>query len=1141
MRIGIKLLLFFIVFMFLSNVVYADELISQPTHDDRVECMIFLCTGSRWQSFTPSFSGYVDFFNFYGSNNVPLYATIYNNATLIQLGDTKINSTFNTDTDINFTDFGTILLSAGVVYRVTVNYTNAGILVYHTNDLNPYSGGMFSWTGDTDLRFNISLTTNPPSNNLPTVPQISFPINNSRHYNNSINLTWTTSTDADGDSITYDFWLSSQPDFSNTINRTNYSNNWTGNIATTDGVTYYGKVRSYDGYNHSNWSDAVHTQSAINLINGSWINLTSPFFATSGNIIITSTTGTSPIKYNNISNGTRQRTIKLNISTSSGTDNTSWVYSPEYIFNPLNGTHWNTNIRITSNNITELPFYFLKSSIQNNTAKILIRLTENGTVKLDGTGTNYTLNNSYNCELVAATDGFCEIFPSSSLNVSKWSENTEYATISNNKLIWDGVSGTGTDYIRSIKTFTPDMYLYWNGSITGSGGVTYGEFGFSYNGNSPRIMYYDDGVTKSMYLNGTGVATDFPRDSVSLKEIWWTKSTEMMAWYNNGTEALNSPTSTTIPNVPMPIFIRGSALQNINEIFAYKTYVNESDWGVWSVPATDAFYAYAIPENHIISENKSGVGSVLINLSIVGGNLLQNIQVYGNWSNNATATLYLQPNLTQFTENTAPTFINITLSPLSPSITDNLTTYINATDGDGDTLIKHFIWYKNALLINTLNDSIYMNATGNYTVGDNIYFKGYVTDGYEDSSESQSNLVIIGSQNSAPILAGITLNPTTKKYNKTITVSTSNNITDTESTLVRLQVYRYVSGAKSYFGNSSWVTPPNNASVEITIPWSDGTAHTIYALAKDNGNATQDSTTNLTSMEVSTTFTSDITAPTINSSSVSPSSVTTGNAVTITITADGKGANISSANLTITRPDYTVVTLDLTCTYTSGDNSTCTRSYTANSGIGTYTFDSFGLLDDSNISVTLTSTLTFEATSASTSSSGVGSSTTTIILKETENATTTTPLLSLKNFSLKNITSGATEPQLKEIADCLTQSLFMENKCSTYNYGVVVEPMNWWVFFGAFIASGVVVVGKGVYQDKERDWWQEPLLYGTTTTLIVIILVAVGFNLYILNYITGSSSYRWTFTTMLLWGGIVSLMWDNYYYGKKTYNIMGNT
>ncbi len=109
----------------------------------------------------------------------------------------------------------------------------------------------------------------------PTIPQISSPSNNSRHYNNSINYTWNQSTDTESDPITYDFWLSSQSNFSNTVNRTNFTNNWTGNITTTKGRIYYAKVRANDSYNYSAWSPTVQfwegKPSLISPTNGSTI------------------------------------------------------------------------------------------------------------------------------------------------------------------------------------------------------------------------------------------------------------------------------------------------------------------------------------------------------------------------------------------------------------------------------------------------------------------------------------------------------------------------------------------------------------------------------------------------------------------------------------------------------------------------------------------------------------------------------------------------------------------------------------------------------------------------------------------------------------------------------------------------------
>jgi len=95
-------------------------------------------------------------------------------------------------------------------------------------------------------------------NNISSIPNISSPINSSRHYNNSINYTWNQSTDVDGDSITYNYQLSIYSNFSTIFNQSNVTNNWTGSITgLADGTTYFGRVRSYDGYEYSNWSNTI--------------------------------------------------------------------------------------------------------------------------------------------------------------------------------------------------------------------------------------------------------------------------------------------------------------------------------------------------------------------------------------------------------------------------------------------------------------------------------------------------------------------------------------------------------------------------------------------------------------------------------------------------------------------------------------------------------------------------------------------------------------------------------------------------------------------------------------------------------------------------------------------------------------------
>lgn len=490
----------------------------------------------------------------------------------------------------------------------------------------------------------------------------------------------------------------------------------------------------------------------------------------------------------------------------------------------------------------------------------------------------------------------------------------------------------------------------------------------------------------------------------------------------------------------------------------------------------------------------------------------------------------------QFTENTAPV-VNITtgfqpaLIPTAPSVTDNITAQFNVSDAESDTLTKHYLWYKNGVLNTSWNDSVYVNFTGgNLTSGDSIYFVGFANDGYENGSTAQSNTVIIGSVNSAPSLSGITLNPSTQKYNKTIWINSSTAITDTESSKVRLLTYyKYTNGTREYLGNSSWIIPSDTGNVSVTIPWRDGALHTIYAQAEDSGNIT--GYNNLTSSEVSTSFTSSITPPTVTASSINLDTIYTGGTVIISANFTGVGANVSSAIVQISRPDATTANWTMTCG-TAAETVTCTKSYAATSDVGTYTIDYFYPLDDSGDEGAIASILSWTASTepapGSGGGGGSGGSTTIVVQNITSNAT--------NQLTWKNITTGATESDLTALAKCLTDSLVMKNYCSGYNYGVVVEPFNWWVFMGAFIGAIIMVFVKAVYDDKPREWFTEPALYTIVTIIIVAFLVSMGANMYILNYLLKSPEYFWTFLSLVVYGAIVGLAGDEYFYKNTPRN-----
>ncbi|RLE42946.1 hypothetical protein DRJ48_02290 [Candidatus Woesearchaeota archaeon] len=88
-------------------------------------------------------------------------------------------------------------------------------------------------------------------NTAPTTPTLSSPKNNTRQIGNLANLTYS-STDSDGDTITYYVYGDTSTDPSTNIyTGTNQYYEW----ATTDGQTYYWKVRATDGKDWSGYSE----------------------------------------------------------------------------------------------------------------------------------------------------------------------------------------------------------------------------------------------------------------------------------------------------------------------------------------------------------------------------------------------------------------------------------------------------------------------------------------------------------------------------------------------------------------------------------------------------------------------------------------------------------------------------------------------------------------------------------------------------------------------------------------------------------------------------------------------------------------------------------------------------------------------
>lgn len=199
------------------------------------------------------------------TNTVPTIPSISSHADYHNSGSTTSNWSASTDANgdsityyynVSTTSGGTdVINNASTTGTSTTSYTITLPNSYYVKvkACDPYGCSAYS-TEDVFVW----------SNSAPTIPQISYPSNNSHLDNNTVNFTWNASTDVDGDSIAkYDFWLSNTSNFSQTINRTNISTNYINVSIPYNWTTYYVKVRSNDSYEYSSWSPVIQFTKGI--------------------------------------------------------------------------------------------------------------------------------------------------------------------------------------------------------------------------------------------------------------------------------------------------------------------------------------------------------------------------------------------------------------------------------------------------------------------------------------------------------------------------------------------------------------------------------------------------------------------------------------------------------------------------------------------------------------------------------------------------------------------------------------------------------------------------------------------------------------------------------------------------------------
>jgi len=90
--------------------------------------------------------------------------------------------------------------------------------------------------------------TPPPANKVPTIPTLVAPTNNKLCIDNSISFQWDSSTDPDGDAITYQIQVAKDNQFSQ-IAHTLSGSATNQSISLEKGVAYYWRVKAIDSKN----------------------------------------------------------------------------------------------------------------------------------------------------------------------------------------------------------------------------------------------------------------------------------------------------------------------------------------------------------------------------------------------------------------------------------------------------------------------------------------------------------------------------------------------------------------------------------------------------------------------------------------------------------------------------------------------------------------------------------------------------------------------------------------------------------------------------------------------------------------------------------------------------------------------------
>lgn len=167
--------------------------------------------------------------------------------------------------------------------------------------------------------------------------------------------------------------------------------------------------------------------------------------------------------------------------------------------------------------------------------------------------------------------------------------------------------------------------------------------------------------------------------------------------------------------------------------------------------------------------------------------------------------------------NTAPTIDAVSLSDTAPVEGDTLyATIVGADDVDGDTIDFAYAWYVNGTLVSTADEL----DSGSFGKGDTIYVIVTPSDDADDGVGVRSDTATVG--NTAPVVTGVTLAPTSPYTNNAVTATVTSS--DADGDTVTYSYAWYVDGSLAASTGATLATSDfiKNQDIKVIVTPNDG-------------------------------------------------------------------------------------------------------------------------------------------------------------------------------------------------------------------------------------------------------------------------------------------------------------------------------